>query len=123
MTDYRKMFDKEYLGHWDLPEDRDAVVTIAKVEAGELHSPGKKADKKPIITFERTDKRMVVNATNAKTIAAMYGNHVEDWTGKRIALFRTTTHGPGGQTVDCIRVRPQPPKEAKKTEPATVEPS
>src|SRR5690554_4945273 len=95
MTDYRKFFDKEYLGHWDLPEDKDAVAVIAKVEAGELHNPGKKADKKPILTFEGKDKRMVVNATNAKTIAAMYGPHVEDWIGKPVALFRTTTNGPG----------------------------
>lgn len=122
MTDYRKLFNKEYLGHWDLPEDRDAVVTIANVESGELHNPGKKADKKPILTFEGKEKRMVCNATNAKTIAAMYGNHVEQWIGKKVALFRTTTHGPSGQ-VECVRVRPQPPKEANKTDAATVEAS
>src|SRR5690606_16666272 len=82
MTHFNRFFDKEYLGHWDLPEDKDAIAIIAKVEAGELHNPGKKADKKPIITFEGKDKRMVVNATNAKTIAAMYGPHVEEWIGK-----------------------------------------
>ena len=36
MTDYRSMFDREHLGAWDLPKDRDAVVTISKVTAGVL---------------------------------------------------------------------------------------
>lgn len=115
MTDYRKFFDKEYLGHWDLPDDRDAVVTIEKVEAGELHKPGaKKGERKPLLTFRGTEKKMVVNATNAKTIANLYGTHVEEWVGKRISLFRSKTHGPGGAEMDCIRVRPTVPQPKQK---------
>lgn len=118
MTDYRKFFDKPYLGHWDLPDGRDVVVTIEKVEAGELHVPGKKPEKKPLITLRKTEKKMVCNATNSKTIAKMYGVNVEDWVGKAIALYKTTTNAQGGEQVECIRVRPTAPKPKKRPEEA-----
>jgi hypothetical protein len=124
VTHFNKYFDKEYLGHWDLTEGKDATVTIEKVEAGELHKPGaKKGDKRPLLTLRGTDKKMVVNATNAKAIANLYGAHVEEWIGKRIALYRTTTNGPGGNTVECIRVRPQAPQQKTKRDESTETPS
>lgn len=114
MTDYRKFFDKPYLGHWDLPDGKDVVVVIDNVEAGELHVPGKKAEKKPLLTLRKTDKKMVCNATNSKTIAKLYGNSVEEWIGKPIALYKTTTNAQGGEQVECIRVRPTPPKPRQR---------
>lgn len=122
MADYRKYFDKPYLGHWDLPGDKDAVVTIEAVEAGELHCPGKKAEKKPILTLRNTPKKMVCNATNAKTIAKLYGTDTEEWIGKRVSLYKTTTNAAGGEQVECIRIRPIAPQaKAKRDEPPATE--
>lgn len=112
MTDYRSMFDRDYLGAWDLPKDRDAVVTIEKVVAGTL-SNGTKKSKKPILFFAGKEKGMACNKTNAKAIAAMYGNDVSQWVGKRIALYPTTTSF-GSEQVECIRVRPTPPQPKTK---------
>jgi hypothetical protein len=111
MSDWRNMFDRDYIGHWDIGEGRDAVVVIATVEAKKVGEgiPGRKADRKPILKFEGKDKGMVCNKTNAKAIAAMYGNDTREWVGKPIALYVTTTSSPDG-TVPCIRVRPTPPK-------------
>lgn len=106
MADYRSMFNSEYIGAWDLP--RDATVTIVRVEARELTSARGK-DKKPVIWFQGRTKGMVCNKTNAKAIAAMYGKDVSQWLGKRVTLYATTTSA-GGETVDCIRVRPGIPK-------------
>ncbi len=36
MTDYRSMFDRDYIGAWDLPHD--VTVTIAKVEAKKIRN-------------------------------------------------------------------------------------
>ena len=110
MTDYRSMFDREYIGSWDLPRDRDAVVKIRDVKAAVLNN-GRTQNKKPILYFDGKEKGMVCNKTNAKTVASLYGNDVAGWIGKSIALYVATTRDPsGGGDVECIRVRPTAPK-------------
>jgi hypothetical protein len=110
MTDYRSMFDREYIGSWDLPRDRDAVVVIRLVKA-EVLSNGKTKNTKPILFFEGKEKGMVCNKTNARTVASLYGNDTTAWIGKPVALYVTTTRDPGsGGDVDCIRIRPTAPK-------------
>jgi hypothetical protein len=115
VTDYRKMLDKPWLGAWDLPEGRDAVVTIARVEAGKV-SNGTKESRKPILYLETASgpisKPMVCNATNGRTIATLYGTHVEKWQGQPIALFVGKANF-GGQECEAIRVRPVAPKMPK----------
>lgn len=114
MADYRSMFDREYLGVWDL-QGRDVTVTIAKVAGVTLVAQGNRKSKKPVVWFERTEKALALNKTNAKTIAAMYGNDTETWVGKRITLYPTTTTF-GSETVEAIRVRPRIPEPKAKPE-------
>lgn len=108
-TDFRSMYDRDYIGHWDLPEGRDTIVTISKVEAATLTAQGNRKSKKPVIHFEGKEKGMCLNKTNGKAIMGMYGPLVEDWIGKRIALYPTTTQF-GSDQVACIRVRPNVPQ-------------
>lgn len=111
MTDYRKFFDKDLIGSWDLDDSKDVVVTITKVEGGTLTGFGGRKSKKPIVYMRGTEKGFAVNATNGKTISAMYGNHVEQWVGKKIALYKSSTRNPNGDgDIDCIRVRPKIPE-------------
>lgn len=100
------MFDRDYLGAWDLPHD--VTVTIAKVEGRKLKNGSSKANSKPVLFFQGKEKGMACNKTNGKTIAAMYGPDVEKWIGKRITIYATTTTF-GADTVECIRVRPMVP--------------
>jgi hypothetical protein len=110
MTHYRQMYDRDYLGSWDLPEDKDVTVTIEHVKGGELTAVGGKKNKKPIISFVGKEKKFVCNVTNAKAIAGMYGNHVEKWAGKKITLYVSTTRDPStGGDIPCIRIRPRVP--------------
>ncbi len=119
MTHFRKFMDNELLGAWDLPEDRDVVVTISKVVGGDLVGIGGKKSKKPVVTFVGKEKKMVFNVTNCKALAGMYGNHVEKWEGKKISLYTATARDPnGGPDVPCIRVRPTIP--AAKEESAAI---
>lgn len=115
------MFDRDYVGAWDL-NGKDAVVTIAKVAPVVLNN-GKTKNKKPVLWFVGAEKGLPLNKTNAKCIAAMYGNDTEQWIGKRIAIYGTKTDV-GGEQVDCIRVRPGVPAAAtKKNGKAESEPS
>lgn len=107
-TDYRSMFDRDYLGVWDL-QGRDVTVRIARVVAGTLTAPGGRKSKKPVVYFEKTEKGLALNKTNAKTIAGMYGNDTSAWIGKRITLYPTMTDF-GGQPVEAVRVRPTVPQ-------------
>jgi hypothetical protein len=124
VTDYRSFYDREYIGSWDLPRDRDAIVIIRDVKGVELNN-GRTKNKKPVLYFAGKDKGMVCNKTNAKTIAGLYGNDVAAWVGKAVALFVTTTRDPnGGGDVDCIRVRntaPAPKGKADKIDAETGE--
>lgn len=106
------MYEKQFVGSWDLPEDRDAVCIIERVEPGKV-SNGTKTERKPLV-YVRTakgplEKPIVLNATNMKTIANLYGFKVESWIGKPIALFKAQVPGVGGGVVDAIRVRPTAP--------------
>lgn len=117
MTDFRTMYDKEHIGAWDL-DGREVTVTIESVKAGKLVGQNGKADKKAIIKFVGKEKTFACNITNARIIAGMYGTKVEDWAGKRIAIYPTTTQF-GRDTVECIRVRNKVPdgKAAPQSEP------
>ncbi len=110
MPDVRSLFDKAYLYAYDL-QGRDVTVKIVKVVGGTLVGQGGKSNKKPILFFEGKEKGLAINITNARTIAAMYGGSFrsEDWIGKWITLYPTTTTF-GSNTVECIRIRPEIPK-------------
>ena len=113
-TDYRSLYDKEYIGAWDLKE-KDVTVTIASVKGGNLVSVGGRKSKKPVIYMSGTEKGFAVNATNGKAIKGMYGPYIEDWVGKKITLYKAMTRSPDGEgEVECIRVRPQIPEGKAK---------
>ena len=104
MSHWRKLFDNTYLGAWDL-EDGDVIVTIKRVVVETITGQNGKKDQCPVMYFEGgRGKGMIVNKTNAKTAAKMYGNDVDAWIGKRIRLYADTT-SVGGETVPCVRVR------------------
>lgn len=108
MTDYRQFFEKDYIGAWSLPDGKDVTVTITKVIGGTLTGVGGRKTKKPVIYMAGTTKGLALNATNSKTIAGMYGNHVEEWVDKRVTLFKTTTMF-GSEQMECVRIRPAKP--------------
>lgn len=119
MSHWKKMMDeKEHLYAFDL-DGRDVTLTIESVSAGELTGDQGRKTKKPIATFKETKKKLALNNTNCKTIVQLYGsNEVNDWAGKRITLFPTTTQF-GGETKDCIRIRPViPPTASTKSKPS-----
>ena len=114
MAHWKKYMDKELLGAWDL-EGRDVTVTIVEITGAELNN-GTKKNKKPVATLasasgRKLEKKLALNATNCKTIEQLTGSpDVEKWKGVRVTLFPTTTQF-GGETKECIRIRPYPPKE------------
>jgi hypothetical protein len=112
------MFDREFIGAWDL-QGRDFTVTIAKVVAGNLTAPGGRKAKKPIVHIVGAEKAFILNKTNAKTIASLYGNDTAAWVGKQITIYATKAQF-GSEMIEAIRVRPVPP--AAKSEGIVSQP-
>jgi hypothetical protein len=106
VADYTTMYDSKWFRCADL-DGEDRVMTIEKVKAGTV-GQGEDAESKPILWFAGVRQPFAANKTNGKTISTLYGRDTEAWIGKKITLFPTTTEY-GGETVECIRVRPEVP--------------
>ena len=108
MPHFRTLYDdREYLFAHDLL-GRDVTVKIEKVWGAEVTGEGGLKAKKPIVKFVGKDKKLVLAVTNAKTIATLYGNEINNWIGKSVTLYPTVT-SLKGQEVDCIRIRNREP--------------
>lgn len=115
--DYRLLYPTDYIGAADLI-GQDRVLTIREIVKEDVQTKDGKPEKKAVVYFkelaekaqkERSkERKMVLNKTNAKTIAKLYGPEVESWVGKRVTLYPTTAQA-FGETVDCIRIRPSVP--------------
>lgn len=106
--DVRSALEKDFLYSYDL-QGRDVTVVIERVAQGTLVGQQGKKTKKPVVFFKGKSKPLALNITNIKTISSLYGSfRVEDWIGKSITLYPTTTNF-GSETKDCIRIRNKRP--------------
>lgn len=99
------MFPSKYLSASDL-RGREVAVTIARIADDKMRDPktGREISK-PVVYFERKKKGMVLNKTNAFTIAEILGEEDTDkWIGREIVLVPSQTMVAGTEK-DCIRVR------------------
>ena len=107
------MFPMEYLCAADL-QGRDVTLTIHSLSQDQLRVENGTEDKW-ILRFAEMEarhrkdpneiaKKLVLNKTNAKTIAKLLGNETDGWKGQPITMYPTTCKA-FGEVVDCIRVR------------------
>lgn len=95
-------FPSKYLKASDLPEEGSQTFTIEKIEIEEI---GKDKQKKPVVYFVEDHKGLVLNKTNARTIAKILdSDDFEDWTGKAINLYRAEVQFVD-DIVEAIRVK------------------
>jgi len=103
MPDYRALYDSEFLHHYDLKKD-EATVEIESVEGATLVGQGGRKSKRPVVKFKGAEKGLVLNKTNGKAIAALYGNDTAAWPGNKVTLYKAQT-SLAGETVECLRVK------------------
>lgn len=99
------MQNPDYIGAYWLPEGQDATVTIDYVCREIITGTGGKKEECTVAHLQGV-KPLILNATNSKTIAKLYGPYIEDWAGKQITLFASTAKL-AGDTVECLRIRPR----------------
>lgn len=100
--------NKEYLGHWDLPDDEDLIATIEGARMGTVKNQ-RGSEQKQILYFVENIKPLILNVTNMKSISKAVGSsHREDWRGKRIALFQGRE--PKAEDGLAVRIRDTAPR-------------
>lgn len=104
-THWKRLINPDYLGAYSIPEGEDLTVRIDYVQVEEVHGAQGKKDMCTVAHI-KGEKPMILNVTNSKTIAKLYGPYIEDWVGKPITLFASTTRL-AGETVECLRIRPK----------------
>lgn len=97
------LFPSNYLKAADL-RGKDVTITIDDIEPRHELNNKNGTDLRPIIRMAGKEKMWVLNKTNAKTIAKMYGNEVTAWIGKKVTIYPTQI-SVAGEICDCIRVR------------------
>ena len=83
------MFPSTYLKATDLVESDhpEPVLQIKDCAMEEMPAfEGKEPETRPVIGFTNSDKRMVLNQTNASMIAFLHGEETDAWQGKLIQL-------------------------------------
>jgi hypothetical protein len=101
------VFPSNYLKASDLG-DEPRTLTIRDSDMVEMQDGSRKL----CIFFEQGAKGLIVNKTNANTIAAAYGDDTDDWRGQKVQLISVPVDFQG-RTVDAIRVRVRPAAKAQ----------
>lgn len=115
-THWKKLVNPLYIGAYSLNPNEDLIVKIEHVGREIVTSNGGKKEECTVATLEN-QKPMILNATNSKTIAKLYGSYIEDWAGKYIQLYASKTML-AGENVECLRIRPLAPNLEVKPRPA-----
>jgi hypothetical protein len=110
-THWKQLQDPRFIGAYALPNGDDMTVTITNVRKEEVTMMGGKKEDHTIV-YLANQKPLILNVTNSKSIAKLYGAYIEDWEGKDITLYASTTKM-GGEIVECLRIRPSVPKKQK----------
>ena len=123
--------NKNYLGHWDLPENKDLVLTVKEASFKEVINPTVSKSSPQyskiakVIEWVEDYKPMIINQVNSKSIYLSTGiRNMEDSEGAKIALYIGQTQDKRTrEVVDCIRIRAKKyeEKESKKDLPTITD--
>ena len=112
-THWKKQFNYDYMGSYSLPDGKDVTLTIRETKKELVIGTNGKKEECFVCYFKESDKPMILNRTNCKTIAKVHGTpYIEDWGGLRIQLGIDTVSAFGEQ-VDALRIRAIKPAPAK----------
>ena len=98
-------------------EDGDLTYTVDEAVMEEIKERSGVSKQKLVVSFRETEKKLILNVTNAKAMFRACGDDTEDWGGKKVRITQTFTDLAGEQ-VPCLRVDPRPFKAKGQAEAA-----
>lgn len=102
-------FPSKYLAAADL-QGREPTVMMNNITYEKVGD-----DNKPVLYFQNKEKGLVLNKTNAMTIASMYGPETDGWFGKPVTLIAVWTDYQG-KAVQAIRIKPAFPNPQQQSQ-------
>ena len=115
-THWKNLANYDYLGAYSLEGVGEVTLTLKGIRKERVTAEGGKSEDCIVANFVENEvdgvvvKPMVHNKTNCKIISGLYGDFVEDWIGKKIYVYSTTTKM-ARDTVPCLRIRNEIPEE------------
>lgn len=109
-THWKKFQNLNYLGSYAFQPGETKTLTIKEVKREIVHNPaGGTSEECTVAHFVEDVKPLVLNATNAKMIAKVWGTpYIEDWAGHKITL-KVKKISAFGEMVDAVRVSAERP--------------
>lgn len=117
-THWKQMMNNsDYIGAYSFQPGEEKVLTIRSCGMERVHNPDGKTEECLVIHWVESEKPLIANVTNCKTIGKVLGtNYIEQWAGKRIVLGTERVKA-FGDVVEAVRVRnkkaPQPVQTAQ----------
>ena len=111
-THWKKLNNPDYLGSYAFQPGEEKTVTIDRVEREMVFNPSNNGKEECTVAhFVEDVKPLILNTTNCKTIAKVWGTpYIEDWAGRRITL-KVKKISAFGEMVDAVRVSGDRPTE------------
>lgn len=80
--------DSEWMTNEDVDHKADTVLTIEDVKFYKSLKFGPRSEERKLsIKFKERKRELVLNSTNRKTAALLFGPDTTDWIGRKIALW------------------------------------
>lgn len=117
-THWKRLVNPDYIGAYALPDGEDLTVTIDYVQNEVVTGSGGKKEE-CMVAHLVGQKPLILNMTNSKSIHKLYGPYIEDWKGKQITLYASTTKL-AGEVVECLRIRPNVVRHKQKISDARL---
>ena len=89
-THWKLLQNPDYIGAYFLQPGEDLTITIDYVVREIITGTGGKKEECTVAHLQGGLKPFILNATNSKSIARLYGPYIEDWAGKSVTLFAST---------------------------------
>lgn len=111
-THWKSLTNPNYLGSYIFEDGKDIVGTVKVIRNEIVTGPGGQKEECTICHFEENMKPMILNKTNMKTMAKLFGtDYVEDWSGKKFQIYVDPKVRFGKEVTGGLRVRTKAPNE------------
>lgn len=97
--------DSPYFGEQDFATPDETVTVTIKSYATEKVTSEQGTQLKGVLHFKEQVKPLILNVTNGKAIAKLYGKDMDGWIGKPITLYYDPSVRAMGQRVGGTRVK------------------
>ena len=98
-------FEGNFIDALALTDGKVTLTIKSYAKPNEVKAKDSRPIDKPVLYFEKTDKGLILNKTNAKAIGLVLGNEMDNWEGHKVTLFRDQCEAFGIKNTPCVRAR------------------